>query len=96
VTTPMNSLTPGLTTSHTTTANLPVLDYTIITTDAGLATACAHWQQSPALALDTEFMRVSTFYPELGLLQIADAAAVTRRFGSFSRIRADLPERSRR
>ena len=73
----MNSLTPGLTTSHTTTANLPVLDYTIITTDAGLATACAHWQQSPALALDTEFMRVSTFYPELGLLQIADAAAVT-------------------
>lgn len=63
--------------SHTTTANLPALDYTILTTDAELATACAHWQHSSALALDTEFMRVSTFYPELGLLQVADAGAVT-------------------
>lgn len=63
--------------SRTTTANLPALDYTILTTDAELAAACARWQQSPALALDTEFMRVSTFYPELGLLQIADAGAVT-------------------
>ncbi len=64
-------------TSRTTTANLPALDYTILTTDAELAEACARWQHSPALALDTEFMRVSTFYPELGLLQIADAGAVT-------------------
>ena len=63
--------------SRTTTANLPALDYTILTTDAELAVACARWQASPALALDTEFMRVSTFYPELGLLQIADAGAVT-------------------
>lgn len=63
--------------SRTTTANLPALDYTILSTDAELADACVHWQQSPALALDTEFMRVSTFYPELGLLQIADANAVT-------------------
>lgn len=63
--------------SRTTTTNLPALDYTILTTDAELASACASWQLSPALALDTEFMRVSTFYPELGLLQIADANAVT-------------------
>ena len=33
---------------------------------------CAEWQQLPYVALDTEFMRVDTFYPIAGLLQIGD------------------------
>lgn len=60
----------------TDTPAIPPLAYTMITTDAELAVACARWQQSPALALDTEFMRVSTFYPEVGLIQLADVSAI--------------------
>ncbi len=33
---------------------------------------CAEWQLLPFVALDTEFMRVDTFYPIAGLLQIGD------------------------
>ena len=33
---------------------------------------CAEWQQLPFVALDTEFMRVDTFYPIAGLLQVGD------------------------
>ena len=33
---------------------------------------CAEWQVLPFIALDTEFMRVDTFYPIAGLIQIGD------------------------
>ncbi|WP_191487119.1 ribonuclease D [Pseudomonas sp. FEN] len=33
---------------------------------------CAQWQQLAFVALDTEFMRVDTFYPIAGLIQIGD------------------------
>ena len=33
---------------------------------------CAEWQNLPFVALDTEFMRVDTFYPIAGLIQIGD------------------------
>ncbi|MEI7948659.1 MAG: ribonuclease D [Gammaproteobacteria bacterium] len=59
------------------TAVMPPLAYIVIDDDVALVNACAIWQHSPALAMDTEFMRVSTFYPEVGLLQIADASAIT-------------------
>lgn len=36
---------------------------------------CQAWLQEPFLALDTEFVRVSTFYPQAGLLQVADRQA---------------------
>lgn len=39
--------------------------------DAGLAEHCASWQALPFVALDTEFMRVDTFYPIAGLLQVS-------------------------
>ncbi|NUT74676.1 ribonuclease D [Pseudomonas sp. C1C7] len=35
---------------------------------------CAEWQQLPYVALDTEFMRVDTFYPIAGLLQVGDGS----------------------
>lgn len=39
--------------------------------DASLAEHCAAWQAQPFVALDTEFMRVDTFYPIAGLLQVS-------------------------
>lgn len=33
---------------------------------------CARWRQQAAIAVDTEFMRSSTFYPIAGLIQIGD------------------------
>lgn len=43
-----------------------------VTDNAVLATLCARWQQLPLIALDTEFVRVDTFYPRLGLIQVGD------------------------
>ncbi|GGB80026.1 ribonuclease D [Marinobacterium zhoushanense] len=37
-----------------------------------LATYCERWRQLPMVALDTEFMRVDTFYPRPGLIQLSD------------------------
>ena len=39
--------------------------------DASLAEHCAAWQSLPFVALDTGFMRVDTFYPIAGLLQVS-------------------------
>ena len=50
------------------------IDIHWIRDDASLAEHCAHWQSLPYVALDTEFMRVDTFYPIAGLLQIGDGA----------------------
>ncbi|MFT6113802.1 MAG: ribonuclease D [Glaciecola sp.] len=43
-----------------------------ITTDSDLAMYCQLWQAQDFIALDTEFMRTSTFYPKPGLVQVAD------------------------
>ncbi|WP_218585568.1 MULTISPECIES: ribonuclease D [unclassified Pseudomonas] len=48
------------------------LDIRWIRDDASLAQQCRDWKQRPYLALDTEFMRVDTFYPEAGLVQVGD------------------------
>ncbi len=48
------------------------LDIRWIRDDASLAQQCQDWKQRPYLALDTEFMRVDTFYPEAGLIQVGD------------------------
>lgn len=50
----------------------PPVIYSYIATDAALAEACERWGQSKALAMDTEFMRVTTFYPKAALFQISD------------------------
>ncbi len=52
------------------------IDIHWIRDDASLAQQCAEWQRLPYVALDTEFMRVDTFYPIAGLLQICDGARV--------------------
>jgi ribonuclease D len=43
-----------------------------IDTDTALREHCAHWRQRPWLAVDTEFVRVDTYYPILCLVQISD------------------------
>ncbi|WP_439888080.1 ribonuclease D [Pseudomonas sp. MBLB4123] len=46
------------------------IDIHWILDDASLARHCADWRALPFVALDTEFMRVDTFYPIAGLLQV--------------------------
>jgi len=48
----------------------------LVTEDQRLADLCKQWRQVPALALDTEFIRVNTFYPIPGVIQVGDGAAV--------------------
>ena len=50
------------------------IDIHWIRDDASLAQHCVEWQALPFVALDTEFMRVDTFYPIAALLQIGDGA----------------------
>jgi len=50
------------------------IDIHWIRDDESLARQCAEWQRLPYVALDTEFMRVDTFYPIAGLIQIGDGA----------------------
>ena len=45
----------------------------VITQSAALDTLCAQLRGSPWLALDTEFIRDRTYYPQLCLLQISNA-----------------------
>ena len=51
----------------------------LVTDTATLANLCARWGQADFITVDTEFMRESTYYPELCLIQVADvneAAAI--------------------
>jgi ribonuclease D len=43
-----------------------------LATEGALAAAARRWLAAPAVALDTEFVRERTFFPRLGLVQIAD------------------------
>ncbi|HEY5717820.1 MAG TPA: ribonuclease D [Motiliproteus sp.] len=44
--------------------------------DARLAELCHQWRQQPLVALDTEFIRTDTFYPQPGLIQVGVADGV--------------------
>jgi len=43
-----------------------------IINNADLAQQCEYWQQLEFVALDTEFVRVNTFYAKVGLIQVSD------------------------
>ncbi|HBD23091.1 MAG TPA: ribonuclease D [Oceanospirillaceae bacterium] len=46
--------------------------YIYVDTNADLISACEYLYQASQVALDTEFMRVDTFYPKVGLVQLSD------------------------
>lgn len=48
------------------------IDIQWILEDSQLADLCAQWRRQPFVAIDTEFMRVDTFYPIAGLVQVGD------------------------
>ncbi|MBN6045002.1 ribonuclease D [Citrobacter sp. ku-bf4] len=52
------------------------MNYQMITTDDALATLCEAVRAFPAIALDTEFVRTRTYYPQLGLIQLFDGEHV--------------------
>ncbi|EGT3573708.1 ribonuclease D [Citrobacter amalonaticus] len=52
------------------------MNYQMITTDDSLATLCEAVRAFPAIALDTEFVRTRTYYPQLGLIQLFDGEHV--------------------
>ena len=51
--------------------------FTVITDNTSLLEICNLAQQQSAIALDTEFMRVSTYFPKLGLIQLYDGERVS-------------------
>ena len=51
--------------------------FTVITDNTALLEVCNLAQQKSAVALDTEFMRVSTYFPKLGLIQLYDGERVS-------------------
>ncbi|HHV6870907.1 ribonuclease D [Haemophilus influenzae] len=51
--------------------------FRVITDNAALLEVCNLAQQKSAVALDTEFMRVSTYFPKLGLIQLYDGECVS-------------------
>ena len=54
-----------------------VLNYQMITTNDELASLCEVTRDFPAIALDTEFVRTRTYYPQLGLIQMYDGKHVS-------------------
>ncbi len=51
----------------------------LVTTTKALEELCARWAKAPFIAVDTEFMRENTYWPDLCLIQVADeheAAAI--------------------
>lgn len=49
--------------------------YDMVTGDAALTALCEQWRNCEFLAMDTEFIRTTTFYPHVGLIQVNDGGA---------------------
>lgn len=50
----------------------PVSETIYLDSTQGLQATLPRWQKAQPLALDTEFIRVDTFYPKIGLIQLGD------------------------
>ena len=48
------------------------MNYSLIDQDDQLALVCQKARRHAAVALDTEFVRTRTYYPQLGLIQLFD------------------------
>ncbi len=45
-------------------------NYAMVLNDADLHALCAQWKNCQYLAMDTEFIRTTTFFPQVGLVQV--------------------------
>lgn len=54
-----------------------ILNYQLIDTDAGLQLVCEQARNYAQVALDTEFIRTRTYYPQLGLIQLYDGVQLS-------------------
>jgi ribonuclease D len=52
--------------------NLIATDPIWVDNSTELETLCARWRQQAAIAVDTEFMRTTTFFPKAALFQVGD------------------------
>lgn len=50
------------------------IEWELVTDDQRLAELCQQWRKLSALALDTEFIRINTFYPIAGVIQVGDGS----------------------
>lgn len=57
--------------------DVTVLNYQLVTTDAALQRVCEQASKQTQIALDTEFVRIRTYYPELGLIQLYDGQTLS-------------------
>lgn len=55
----------------------PVLNYQFITTNIALEDVCKAASEVSQIALDTEFVRIRTYYPHLGLIQMYDGKQIS-------------------
>lgn len=55
----------------------PVLNYKFITTNTALEDVCKAASEVSQIALDTEFVRIRTYYPHLGLIQMYDGKQIS-------------------
>ncbi len=55
----------------------PVLNYQFITTNTALEDVCKAASEVSQIALDTEFVRIRTYYPHLGLIQMFDGKQIS-------------------
>ncbi|MBK4713845.1 ribonuclease D [Tenebrionibacter intestinalis] len=53
------------------------MNYQLIKDCVQLAQACEQARRAPAVALDTEFVRTRTYYPQTGLIQLYDGETVS-------------------
>ncbi|MEG1212300.1 MAG: ribonuclease D [Leclercia sp.] len=53
------------------------MNYQMITTNDALASLCEITRDAPSIALDNEFVRTRTYYPQLGLIQMYDGKRVS-------------------
>ncbi|WP_443092576.1 ribonuclease D [Basfia succiniciproducens] len=70
--------------------------FMLITDDEALADVCARASTKSAVALDTEFVRIRSYYPKLGLIQLYDGEQVSlidpqeiQDFSPFKQLLAD-------
>lgn len=54
-----------------------MLKYQLITSNSALQDVCERACAFPYVALDTEFVRTRTYYPQLGLVQLYDGETLS-------------------